>query len=118
MSDCHDKIKLKCGTKNFAPCVEYQSYVSPKTKLTQTTCLSLEDTTKDLYELIDEIKTEIDLSLITATCGTLPTLKNVKTLIQYLINRDCAQQVQIDALIAQNLTQASQILDLQANVCP
>lgn len=109
MSDCHDKIKLKCGTKNFAPCVKYQNYVSPKTKLTQTTCLSLEDTTKDLYELIDEIKAELDLSGITSTCLILPTIKNVKTFMQQLYDEICAVK-------AVNVTQASQIATLQTQM--
>lgn len=118
MNNCHDKIKLKCGTKNFAPCVEYQSYVSPKTKLTQTTCLSLEDTTKDLYQLIDEIKAESDLSGITSTCLILPTIRSVKTLIQQLYDEICA-------IKAINTTQTSQITALQnqmavqqARICP
>lgn len=118
MNNCEDKIRLSCPPNSpFANCVKTE--VTPPTFSTlTTTCNSVQEIEVDMYALIGGIKLEIDLSAITTTCGTLPVLKNVKTLIQYLVSRDCAQQVQIDALIAQNATQASQIANLQPNVCP
>jgi len=117
MSDCNNKIKHTCGTKNFATCIEYQGIVSDNTTLIQTSCLDAEDVIEDLYAIVDIVKEEINLSSITSDCDTLPTTKTVLTLIGYLVNNVCIQKAQIDALITQNATQAAEILALQENIC-
>lgn len=117
-NNCEDKIKYGCPSVLFAKCVKTEINPPAFSPLTGSTCHDVEEVEQDFYTLIGGIKLEIDLTAITATCGTLPTIKNVKTLIQYFVNRDCAQQLQIDTLITQNLTQANQIANLQANVCP
>ena len=103
--NCNDKIKHTCGTKNYATCIEYQGTVSDNTTLTQTSCLDVEDVAEDLYAMIDIIKSELNLTSLTSECQTLPTIKTVFTLIDFLLEGYCTQKTQIDALIAQNTLQ-------------
>jgi len=115
---CEDKIRLSCPPNSpFANCVRTEVEI-PEFSTLSSQCNSVQEVENDMYTLIGEIKEEIDLTSITSECGTLPTTKTVLTLIEYLINRDCVQQTQIDALIAQNITQATEILALQNETCP
>jgi hypothetical protein len=116
MEECGNKIKQSCDGSMYAICVK--SELTPPSYSNLTQCFSTEEVDIDQYSILTNIKNEIDLLLVTSTCGILPTVKNTKTLIQYLIDRDCAQQLQIDALITQNTIQATQILNLQSNPCP
>ena len=68
MSKNCNKIKATCGTKNFAPCVEYQKELPSFTKLTG--CNNLEETTDELYTLVGEIRTQTDLSALGEKCLT------------------------------------------------
>jgi hypothetical protein len=114
---CNNKIKNTCGTKSFATCVEYQGTVSENTTLEDIGCVDVQEVIEDLYAIVDIIKEEIDMSEVTSDCYTLPEPKTVKSLIEAILARLCAQQVQIDDLIEQVNTQAEEILALQENNC-
>lgn len=115
---CYDKNRHRCGGKQYAICTKFEASIPEFTTLEDPLCASIEDVGIDLYALVGGIKEEIDLSEVTSDCQTLPTPIDVKTYIQFLLDRDCAQQLQIDALIAQNIIFAEQILALQQNICP
>mgnify|MGYP000409098479 CR=1 FL=1 len=118
MNNCEDKIKYSCPPNSpFAKCVKTELTPPSFSGLTGN-CHDVQEIEENLYTLIGGIKTEIDLTAITTTCLTLPTVKNVKTLIQYLVNRDCAQQLQINDLIARVVILEAKVLVLQANTCP
>jgi hypothetical protein len=112
---CYKKNKHACGTKNYATCIEYQGTLPEFSVLED--CVDLEETTEELYTLIGEIKEEIYVTAVTS-CETLPVEKTVKTLIQFLLDRDCAQQEQIDSLLETIATMQEQITDLQEGTCP
>lgn len=116
--NCNDKIKHTCGTKNFATCIEYQGDVSENTTLSQVSCLDVQDVVEDLYAITDIIKDELNLTALTSECQTLPTVKTVSTLIDFLLEGYCTQKTQIDALIIENATQALAITALQESNCP
>ena len=117
MNNCEDKTTLSCPPNSpFASCIKTE-VVPPVFSSLTNTCNTVQQVETDIYLILTSIKTELDLSTATSSCQTLPTIKNVKTLIQFLLNRDCAQQTQIDTLIAQNTTQANQITALQSNLC-
>lgn len=115
---CSDKIKQTCGTKNFALYIEYQGIVSDNTTLDESECLNVQEVLEDLYSIADIIKEEINVTGVTSECETLPVEKIVKTLVQFLLERDCAQQEQINTLMEQIVTMQAQIADLQGSVCP
>ena len=118
MNNCEDKIRYSCPPNStFAKCVKTELTPPSFSGLTGN-CHDVQEIEENLYTLIGGIKIEIDLTAITTTCLTLPTVKNVKTLIQYLVNRDCAQQLQINDLIARVLILEGKVTVLQANTCP
>ena len=99
---CNDKIKHKCGTKNYATCIDYEIPTPEFSDLYEETCITLSDTTEDVYTLIGGILQQLNVSSITSECEGLPSTKTILTLIQYLVDTVCAQQAQIDALVDQN----------------
>ena len=112
---CNDKIKQRC-TKAEADCVNYNRELPSFSELTD--CISIAETTEEQYNLIGEIKDEIDLTTLDYDCGALPTDKSVKSLIQFLLDKDCAQQELIETMQGQIETMTSQIELLQENNCP
>jgi hypothetical protein len=116
-NNCEDKITFACAPGQFARCVKTE-VVPPAFSSLTTTCNSVQDVEADMYAILATIKLEIDLTAITATCGTLPTPKNVKTLIQYLVNRDCTQQALIEALTTRVTTLETQMAVQQTKICP
>lgn len=66
---CYDKKKLTCGTKQFAPCVYYENPDIPEwSDLAGENCVTLDDTTTDIYHHLDEIYDNIDLTELGNDC--------------------------------------------------
>ena len=112
---CQDKIKQRC-TKISSECVNYDRELPDFSELTD--CITIAETTEELYTLVGEIKEELDLTGLTYDCGTLPIDRSVKSLIQFLLDRDCAQQEQIDNMQTTIDSMQQQIEDLETNNCP
>ena len=116
--ECNTSIKYSCPPNSpFAKCVKTELTPPSFSGLTGN-CHDVQQIEENLYTLIGGIKTEIDLTAITSTCGTLPAVKNIKILAQYWENRDCAQQLQINDLIARVVILEAKVTLLQANTCP
>lgn len=112
---CNDKLKQRC-TKTEANCTRYRRELPSFSELTD--CVTIEETTEELYNLVGEIKEETDLTGLTYDCGTLPENKSIKSLIQFLLDRDCAQQEAIETMQTTIDTMQQQIEDLETNTCP
>jgi hypothetical protein len=118
MNNCNIPIKMTCPPNSpYASCVRSEVDI-PEFSVITSQCNSVDEVLEDVYTLIGSIKSELNLTSLASDCQTLPTVKTVATLIDFLLDGYCAQKTQIDALIAQNITQASQILALQSSVCP
>jgi hypothetical protein len=116
MNNCENKIKLSCPPNLEANCVKTDVVVPAFSTLT-TDCNSVKEVETDMYTLIGNIKEEIDVTGVTSECETLPVEKTVKTLIEFLIQRDCEQQAEIASMQTQIATMQAQILALQENQC-
>ena len=117
--NCNDKINLTCPPDSpYANCVRTEVIIPEFSPLLQNGCYSVQEIEQDLYTLIGDIKDELNVTSITSECQTLPTIKTVSTLIDFLLEGYCTQKAQIDALIAENATQAAEILALQSSICP
>lgn len=85
MKNCGSKIKHTCAEKNYATCIYYELEVPDFSSLVDQDCITLEETTEDQYEILGDIKSEIDLSALGQDCinyGVNPkTVKSV--LLQY-----------------------------------
>lgn len=77
---CNDKISNTCGQRINARCVFYDGYIPDDSILFGEGCINLEETTEDLYNITDEIKSEIDLSALGSNCLTYDeeTLGDIK----------------------------------------
>ena len=64
MGRCSDKIKHTCGDSLKAECVDYEGNVNSQSELLNDSCLSVEDTTQDIYNQLEEI----DVSDINNEC--------------------------------------------------
>ena len=113
---CYKKNKHACGTINYDTCIKVEATL-PEFSLLED-CISLDEVIEEVYAFIGEIKEEIDVTGVTSSCETLPTEKTVKTLIQFLLDRDCAQQELIETMQATIVSMQSAITALQANICP
>lgn len=81
---CGNKIKQTCiGNENYATCIQYELDLPEFSNITED-CYSLEETTEDTYELIGEIKSEIDLSELGENCLTYVQEDN-KTLVKNVL---------------------------------
>ena len=115
----NDKITLTCPPNSpYANCVRTEVIIPEFSPLLQNGCYNVQEIEQDLYTLIGDIKDELDLTTLTSECQTLPTVKTVITLIQFLLDDRCILKTQIDDLIAQNVTQDAEILALQSSICP
>lgn len=58
---CSNKIKHTCVDSMKAECVDYEGTVNSQSELIDEGCLSIEDTTQDIYNQLEEIDvTDID----------------------------------------------------------
>lgn len=70
MKNCGNKIKHTCAEKNYATCVYYELEVPTFSSLVGLDCITVEETTEDLYEIVGKVKSEIDLSSLGDGCLT------------------------------------------------
>lgn len=117
MSNCNNKIKHNCGTITYSTCVRYESGVSNNSELTEG-CLSLEETTLDIYNQLDVIDGKIDVSELTSSCITLIEPKIIKSVLQQVLNKICELEDTIDTQEGLIETLQAQVAELQSNTCP
>jgi hypothetical protein len=70
MKNCGNKIKHTCAEKNYATCVHYELEVPTFSSLVDQDCITIEETTEDLYEVVGGVKSEIELSELGDSCLT------------------------------------------------
>lgn len=114
---CEGKIKTRCGKKQYSSCILYELELPEFSELTD--CVTIEETTEELYNLVGGIKDDLNLVELEVCEGlTLPTERTILNMFQYLIDRDCAQKELIETLQETVEAMQEQITDLQENNCP
>lgn len=74
---CKTKLKHNCGIKTNARCVFYDLSLPETSKLKMVEdCLTVEETTEDLYNLVDYILESIDTSGLGEKCLTYKKSKS------------------------------------------
>ncbi len=68
MKNCGNQIKNMCGEKTYATCTYYELEVPTFSTLVNQDCITIEETTSDLYEAVGGVKSEIDLSSLGSLC--------------------------------------------------
>ena len=64
MKNCNQKIKHTCGSIVFADCTSYEGTVNADSEFNENNCLSIEQTTQDIYNQLDNL----DLSALGELC--------------------------------------------------
>ena len=113
---CGKKLKHTCGTKIPSTCVPYELEVPEVSKLHEEKCLVVEDTTKDIYELLTSIKESINLENLDKSCLDIDKEKDsytkentfkVNDVLQALIHKGCGSESSTESndinFILQNL---------------
>ena len=79
MKKCNQKIKATCGVTNFATCIYYESTINTDSELDDNTCLTIEETTQDIYNQLENLDLSAlgDLCLSYTTVGGKNIVKNV-----------------------------------------
>lgn len=78
-----NKIKYGCGDSIYATCVNVESVPNSQSSLVDETCISQQDVDNDLYEQLEDIWSENDLSALGELClsyteiGGKKVVKNV-----------------------------------------
>ena len=55
MKNCNQKIKHTCGSIVFADCTSYEGTVNADSEFNENNCLSIEQTTQDIYNQLDNL---------------------------------------------------------------
>jgi hypothetical protein len=99
MKNCGNKIKHTCSEKNYATCVYYELEVPNFSNLVGEDCKTLEETTEDQYDILEGIKSEIDLSDLGEDCLTYEvTPKTVKSVLLQYEQEICDLRAKVEAL--------------------
>lgn len=118
MSKCKSKIKQNCGTVVYASCVRYESEVSTNSELDPLTgCISIEETTQDIYNQLDVIDAKLDMSSIVSNCVTLTSPRTPASVVAQLYEKLCELETTVEAQGELITTLQGQIAEIQANPC-
>lgn len=107
MKKCN-KIKHTCSEKNYATCIYYELELPEFSELGE--CVTLEETTDELYDLVGEIKEDIDLTLLGNNCLTYSD-KKPKTVILELESQICDLKDRVTEL------ENRQLCDMPISAC-
>jgi hypothetical protein len=96
MGNCN-KIKNTCPDSIMAPCVDYQGALGKNTKITSD-CVTIADTTEDLYEITDEIIEDISVDELGNECIVYPSDLNTAKALKTHEEEICELKAQIEIL--------------------
>ncbi len=96
-----NQIRSTCGSTNYATCINYESETNTKSELDVTDCLTIEDTTKDIYNQLEDINNESDLSALGNQCLAYTTVEGkifVKNALLKMEEEICALKTRVTTL--------------------
>jgi hypothetical protein len=97
MKDCN-KVKHTCGSiKGFATCIKYEKEVPQFSELFGNDCKDLEQVVEDLYNIVNKIKQDTDVTGLLNSCITFTTPKINNSVIEQMYIKICEMQAQITA---------------------
>ena len=97
MKNCNQKIKHTCGSIVFADCTSYEGTVNADSEFNENNCLSIEQTTQDIYNQLDNL----DLSALGELCLTYVQEDNkniVKNVLLKFEEEICTLKEKVESL--------------------
>ena len=119
MKDCN-KVKQTCGSEQYATCVSYEGTVNNQSSLINDSCISIEETTQDIYDQLGKMTTDgLGYACLAYTLDNQKiTIKNVLKKYEEEI---CSLKTQIQNIHNEtfwNIPIAGSGLDLKCLVTP
>lgn len=96
-----NKIKNTCVDKQYATCVYYELSL-PEISDLDSSCVTIEETTKELYSFIEEVKTDISLEGIVTDCEDLSEL-SIKDIFELQQNKICELENELEDISNKNI---------------
>ncbi len=110
--------KQKCtGSLLFSACTKYEKELPTFSKITDE-CVSIEDTTEDIYSIIGDLKSDIDVTGLENTCITFTEPKTPSSVIEDMYNELCSLKELVETQNTTISELTSRIVDLETNNCP
>ena len=106
---CGNKTKNTCGEKGYATCVYYEKAVPDFSELED--CITLEETTEELYKIVKDLREQIDLSKL-GKCDDLDYVLDgennriiVKNVLLKYEEEICALKAKVEELETKNISE-------------
>lgn len=115
MKNCGNKVKHTCAEKNYATCVYYELEVPSISSLVDQECITLEETTEDQYNILVDIKSEIDLSDLGENCLTYVETPEGKVVVKNVLLK--YEQEICDLKNRVNTLETTAICDMNITEC-
>lgn len=96
-----NKIKNTCVDKQYATCVYYELDL-PEISDLDSSCVTIEETTEELYSFIEEVKTDISLEGIVTDCEDLSEL-SIKGIFELQQNKICELENELEDISNKNI---------------
>ena len=97
-----------CGKKYYATCVYYELPIPTISSLANQDCVTIEQTTQDLYQLVENLNTNISVSGLQLDCfNELPNDFTLLDVVQQQANKICELESQIETLNTQSICDQS-----------
>lgn len=118
MKNCGNKIKHTCGgVYSFALCTKYEGSVSSNSDLLDKDCLDVQEVIEDLYDITEDIYSQIDVSNIQNDCIVFTEPRTVSTVLSQIIDKICALEDIVTTQTNLITTLQNQVVELQSNPC-
>ena len=119
--NCHNRLKHTCGSTNYATCIQYESSVNTDSQYDENDCLSIEETTQDIYNQLGNL----DLSALGELCLTYVQENNkniVKNVLLKFEEKICELENRVEELETvdicnQSITSCNLDFGLLTNQC-
>ncbi len=110
MKNCNNKVSHTCGNIVFADCTSYEGTVNTDSEFDENDCLSIEQTTQDIYNQLENL----DLSALGELCLTYVQVENKNIVKNVLLKFEeilCEHETRIEEL------ENRQFCDIPVNEC-
>lgn len=101
MNNCNQKIKQTCGSTVYATCTAFEGTPNSQSELANESCLDVNQTTQDLYDQLETVIDNSDLSELGQTCLSYTTVGGkifVKNALLKMEEEICTLKAQVQTL--------------------
>lgn len=104
---CGQNIKQTCGKKSYATCVYYELPLPEISSLVGEECVTVEETTDDLYTLVQNIQNSINVLSIDVDCVDMPADFTIADLVEAQNAKICELEDEIATLRQESICDKS-----------